>query len=301
MLGIVGPCRTECLPVNIIEVLDELGIEHRRNGESKDVRSGRVGIRCPWCGRGEYSLAVTPFVSCWRCGKHRLGDSLAEASGRSLHEVLRLLGNVVSEREEVEDKRGKLRLPKGLAPMGKVHRRYLSSRGFDPDEIEDVWHVQGIGIAERLAFRLFIPVRNRTGKLVSWTTRSLNEDKYNRYVTASPDEEIENPKTLLYGEHLAGHGIVIVEGPTDAWRIGPGAVATLGVSWTEAQFACILRHPVRAVLYDSEPEAQRQAQRLCDRLSVHEGVTVRLELETAKDPGSADQAEIDEIRRRFLS
>ena len=286
--------------MNITEVLDDLGIEHKAAGESKDVRGGRIGIVCPFCGRGEHSLAVHPFVSCWRCGPHRLGDSLAEASGRPLHEVLKLLGDVDRDREPEPERRGKLVLPKGVVPMQKMHRRYLESRGFDADKIEDVWGVQGIGIADRLAWRLWIPIRDRTGKLVSWTTRSLLDCKDRRYITASPDEEIVNAKHLLYGEHLAGHGIVIVEGPTDAWRIGPGAVATLGVNWTDAQVAAMLRHPVRAVLFDAEPEAQRRARRLCDELAVHPGRTVRLELETGNDPATADQAEIDQIRRKFL-
>ena len=286
--------------MNITEVLDELGIEHRGAGEAKDVRAGWVGIACPFCGRGEFSLGVFPGVVCWRCGKHRLGDSLAEASGRPLHEVLRLLGGVERDREEEPERRGKLVLPKGVGLLQKMHRRYLESRGFNSDEIEDVWQVQGISIAERLSWRLWLPIRDRTGKLVSCTTRSLLDCKDRRYIGAKPEEEIESPKRLLYGEHLAGHGIVIVEGPTDAWRIGPGAVATLGVAWTDAQMVAMLRHPVRAVLFDSEPEAQRRARRLCDQLAVHPGRTARLELETGSDPGDADQAEIDQIRREFL-
>ena len=68
--------------MNITDILDELGITYRRSGESKDVRSGWVGIVCIWCGRGEYSLGIRGWgCSFWRCGKHPLEKSLAEASG----------------------------------------------------------------------------------------------------------------------------------------------------------------------------------------------------------------------------
>ena len=287
--------------MNIIEVLDELGIEHRASGEAKDVRSGNVGIACPWCGRGDYSLAVFPNVAtCWRCGKKRLGDSLAEASGKSVAEVMRLLDGYRDDREPEPERRGKLVMPKGVGLMQRTHRRYLESRGFNPDKIEDVWQVQGIGISDRLSWRLWIPFRDRTGKLVSWTTRSLLDCKDRRYIGAKPEEEIVNARHLLYGEHLAGHGVVVCEGPTDVWRIGPGAVCTSGISWTEEQMLAIAKHPVRAVLFDDEPWAQRRAYDLCERLKTKPGTTVQLQLKGRKDPALADQAEIDQIRREFL-
>ena len=286
--------------MNIVEVLDELGIEHKSAGEAKDVRSGWVGIRCIWCGRGEFSLGVYPGVSCWRCGKHKLGDSLAEASGKPLAEVLRLLDGYRDDREPEPERRGKLVLPNGVGPMQRTHRRYLESRGFDPVKIEDVWQVQGIGIAERLSWRLWIPVRDRTGKLVSWTTRSLLDCKDRRYISAKPEEEVVSPKSVLYGEHLAGHTIIVVEGPTGAWRIGKGAVATLGASWTPAQANLVALHPRRVICFDRESAAQQRANELCHAVQSSPGQTLRWQLETGTDPGDADQSEIDQIRREFL-
>ena len=284
--------------MNITDILDELGIQYRRSGESKDVRSNWVGIVCVWCGRGEYSLGIRGWgCSCWRCGKKKLGESLAEASGRSLREVLGLLGGVEKEQEEPEH-RGRLVIPKDIGPMTLTHIRYLEGRGLNSAEIEDVWGVQGIAIAPRLAWRLFIPIKDRSEQMVSWTTRSLLDCKDRRYISAAPEEEIESPKNLLYGEHLAGHSIVVVEGPTDVWRIGPGAVATMGVDWTDAQRLLIGRHPVRAICFDSEPFAQRRARELYEQLEDLPGQTLLMHLETAKDPGGASDEEVAAIRAK---
>ena len=93
--------------------------------------------------------------------------------------------------------------------------------------------------------------------------------------------------------------MVVVEGPFDAMRIGPGAVAVMGTGWSRAQLLAISKFPVRAVVFDSEPEAQERARRLCHDLSVFEGKTSRIQLDAA-DPGSASKAEITRLRKYFL-
>ncbi|MBW2309219.1 MAG: hypothetical protein JRG73_20040, partial [Deltaproteobacteria bacterium] len=112
-------------------------------------------------------------------------------------------------------------------------------------------------------------------------------------------EEAVPHKTLLYGEELAGHAIIVVEGPTDAWRIGPGAVATMGLGYSSEQVIRIKNHPVRAVCFDKSIEAQTVARKLAAALSVFPGQTFVASLDAA-DPGSAAQREVCELRRRFL-
>jgi DNA primase len=163
-----------------------------------------------------------------------------------------------------------------------------------------VWGVRGLGVAGRLSWRLFLPIHLNTEQ-VSWTTRSVGEvEPGKRYLTAGVKESRMNPKALLYGEDLARHAIVVVEGPLDAMRIGPGAVATLGLKVSRAQVLRMSKYPVRVVLFDSEPQAQRTARKLCRDLEVFPGATYRVEVESGKDPGECSQGEIDEIRKRFL-
>ena len=286
--------------MNIVEILDELGVHYRRHGESKDVRARVVGIPCPFCGRGEYSFGIfqNGATNCWRCGKHSLAKTLAEVTGRRIGEIRQMLGEMDVQIDQEPDRRGTLVIPKGIGPLTLTHIRYLEKRGLNSAEIEDVWGVQGIAVAPRLAWRLFIPVKDITGRMVSWTTRSLLDCKDRRFISASPEEEIVSMKSVLYGEELAGHGIVVVEGPTGAWRIGPGGTATLGASWTTAQANRIAQHPVRVICFDREDAAQQRAEELCHAVKSAPGKTLRWMLETGDDPGTCSDEEIQAIRAK---
>jgi DNA primase len=138
------------------------------------------------------------------------------------------------------------------------------------------------------------------GETVSWTTRAVGTDP-RRYISAAPEQEKVNHKTLLYGEELAGHAIVVVEGPIDAWAIGPGAVAIMGLHTTPEQIHRIGSHPLRAICCDNEMAALHRAERMACVLQQFPGETYIVQLETGKDPAEAEQGEIDEIRQRFLS
>jgi hypothetical protein len=102
-------------------------------------------------------------------------------------------------------------------------------------------------------------------------------------------------KDLLYGEDYCRDAIVVTEGPTDAWRIGPGAVATFGLAYSRAQVLRISRYPLRVICFDSEPEAQRQARRMRDELTAFPGETVIVRLDS-KDAASAKPKEVRQLR-----
>ncbi len=103
-------------------------------------------------------------------------------------------------------------------------------------------------------------------------------------------------KSLLFAMDLARHAVIVVEGPFDAMRIGPGAVATMGINYSQAQVNLIAAFPVRYVAADNEPNAQRMAVKLCQELEVFAGKTERICVD-AKDPGSASDKELRLLRR----
>jgi len=168
----------------------------------------------------------------------------------------------------------------------------------NPDEIERLWGVQGIGLASELSWRLWIPIYHQ-GEVVSWTTRAIgNTDA--RYITASPEQESKSIKSVLYGGDMVRYASIICEGPIDAWAIGPGAVAVCGLSYTKAQLLETSKFPVRVICFDSESIAQKRANRLAKQLQVFPGETHVVVLESGDDPAEADRSEILELRERFL-
>lgn len=287
------------------DILTELRIPFVLGGEHHHVRSGWVGMDCVWCSprSGRFRMGYGPnrkSVHCWTCGYHNIGASLSQASGRPLGVVLKLLRKCVSGAPESIARTkvgGRVVLPRGIDSMKPVHRRYLTERGFIPEEIFRLWGVGGIGLEARLAWRLFIPI-TQDGVVVSWTTRSLCSDGV-RYINARPDQEAVSAKSLLYGEEYCNQSVIVHEGVTDVWRTGPGSVALLGTAYSREQVQRLSKYPVRCIVFDSERDAQSRARRLCRELQGFPGSTIRVEL-SGKDPAESPEEEIRELRRRYL-
>ena len=290
----------------LIELLRHNNIPLKQQGEHHHAGKGWVQIDCPKCspGWGKFRLGFHPATGrsfCWVCGPVDGVAILSEVCNVSLRDSADTLRQPFrGERADNRPHTGKLQLPTA-GELLPAHRAYLKGRGFDPDEIARVWGVGGIGpLGGTLAWRLLIPIKDPAGKTVSWTTRSIKKDAEIRYLSAAPEQEAVPHKELLYGAHLAKHAVVIVEGPISAWSIGPGAVATCGLGYSQQQMGAMLDYPVRAVCFDAEPAAQKRAAELCRELSAFPGRTENIELETGSDPAEIDPAEVAEIRAAFL-
>ena len=286
------------------EILTEHNIAFKRAGEHHHCREGWIQIDCPFCGAGTekfhlgYNL-VNRYLNCWSCGPHKPVETLMELAKLPWRECVRLIRGTADEDYVTEKKlqTGRLTLPKGVGKLHRAHKLYLRERGHDAVQVERLWRIRGIGLAPRLAWRIFIPIYLH-GEVVSWTTRSV-ADSGLRYVSAAASQESRNHKELLYGEDYCVHAIVVCEGPFDVWRLGPGAVATLGTGYSSAQVLRMSRYPVRAVCFDAEPAAQKRAGELCDQLEAFPGETFNITLQRG-DVDTANQSELDEIRKRFL-
>lgn len=223
-----------------------------------------------------------------------LGQTLAELTGKPVGYCLKMLGAFDSQPRKEDKARGKLEIPEGVGSLLPIHEKYLKGRRFDPEELVKVWGIKGIGLAAKLAWRVWIPIVHK-GEVISWTTRGVTDDEP-RYINARPSEERLGAKEVLYGGDLVKHAMIVSEGPTDAWRLGPGAVATMGTAHSRAQVNLIAKVPKRVICFDNEKAAQDRARRLCALLDPYPGQTIRVELD-AKDAGSASPKEIKALRR----
>jgi len=290
--------------MNITDLLDENEIPYKQVGEDSHARLGWLQVACPFCGEGsnKYHLGINiehHYANCWKCGSHGLIGALALLTGLPTFDIQKTLSSFLcGKAPERIQHRGSLKIPVGLEPLSPVHRAYLSRRGLDAKLTASQWDLSGIRIHARLPWRIFIPIIHHD-KVVSWTTRSIGNNPRRRYISARPEEEIIPHKQLLYGEDYARHSVVVVEGPADAWRIGPGAVATLGLSYTQRQVRAIAKYPLRGICFDREPDARRRGERLCEELSAYPGTTHLIELDS-DDPGEATDAEICRIRTEFF-
>lgn len=286
------------------QLLDQFRIRYDSSGRNKN-RPGWLNMKCPFCGREPYLgyCIATGAFSCWNCGRKSMYEVLAVLTGLSNPEIRDLVKDLPKTNYTPRiKKRGTLQLPSGICDFTQAHRKYLMQRGFDSKTLSEVWGVKGTNfLGGHLAWRLFIPIF-QNDELVSWTTRRLTDEEP-RYHDAKPEQSIIPPKQCLYGLDFCRSSVILVEGPTGPWRIGPGAVSSFGLNLSSRQIELLSKFPLRIVLFDWGPKekaAQRRARKLCDSLSVFSGRTIRIALDTGTDPATADKTEIEDLRRRYL-
>ena len=162
---------------------------------------------------------------------------------------------------------------------------YLIQRGFDLDELWTTW---GVGFCDACyavqpiaTDRIVIPVW-RPAKMFAaattepqplvlggWQARAIPGFEHlggsdAKYISALGMRKSE----MLYGlpQALQTSGpIVVVEGPTDAWRIGPGAVALFGKDLSQTQKLLLVHHfagrPIVVMLDPDAADAAAQVHR----------------------------------------
>lgn len=216
-------------------------------------------------------------------------------------------------------------LPEPLWPLTdpacQQARDYLLSRGFDPMELAAHRHVSFCFRSQTSQFpfnnRLIIPVYtltpildgNPVPTLVGWQARSLNDLGLDgpKYLTMTGMRKSQVLYGLIEAKKSTG-AVIVVEGVTDAWRLGSNAVATLGKSISPAQIQLLLRHFVGrplGVMYDSDAriESRLTADRIREERRKWSDYSPVVDVPVPagrKDAGECSQAELwDAIRSAF--
>ena len=285
--------------MQMTELLHHLGIPVAPSNHHH-TRPGWVQFDCPYCGTNSQKFHMGfridgGFVNCWKCGPHPLYETVYQLSNKTPEQTKKLLGDLEFKKFKPTEHRGKLVLPKGLGELGKPHRKYLRSRGYDPDLIQQLWKVQGIGIAAKRSWTIFIPIIFK-GQTVSWTTRKIVDEDVLRYLSANSKEESYPHKKVLYGEDYARWAISIHEGPLDVWKVGPGATCTFGTGFSRTQIRRMIKYERRIICFDAEEQAQKRARQLMNQLEPFPGETINVILDS-KDAGSASKREIRTLRK----
>lgn len=151
---------------------------------------------------------------------------------------------------------------------------YLRSRGFDIHELSNSWQIQYCvncrSSSPQIYDRIVIPIyeyrqEELTGQcnvnLAGWQARTV--DSYNsqcKYLFMSGFRK----QQVLYGLPQATQSagpLVVVEGPTDVWRLGSNAVATFGKTISSQQIALLIRYfadrPI-IVIFDRDARAESE-------------------------------------------
>lgn len=304
--------------MDIIQLYRDFNVPFATEGH-KHCREGWVNTTCPFCTGNPglhlgYHLTDDYYV-CWRCGWKSTYKTLAvllHVTDQEAKEIARKYGGksrrVVSSNSIIRHKR--FRLPPSTASMNNQHRKYLIKRKFDPDTIERIWNVQGTGpisIMDNISYshRLVIPIywenRKNDNSIVSFQTRDITNKHILRYIACPEQREIVKHKHIFY-QAIPTKEIdtcICVEGVTDAWRFGYGAIAVFGIKYTKFQVREISKRFKRVfVMFDEDPQAVIQARKLASELTFRgvdaEPITIK------GDPGDMSQDEANTLKKRLL-
>jgi hypothetical protein len=189
--------------------------------------------------------------------------------------------------------------------------KYLTDRGFDPEEIDRLYGVgyTKSGEAPQLARRRIIIPSYADGQCVGWQARYVGDADFKS--DGAPPKYYTCPGMkrgrVVYNLDQARkyQTIVIVEGPTDVWRVGPMAVAIWGSTLSASQKE-LLRQRCRdaSVVLMLDPEIMDPAsdrymriklKNLVGMTETFAGGLATVCLPDGKDPGSLDRCRLREL------
>lgn len=295
---------------------EDNGIAYYTSGW-KFCRSGWLQIECPFCSGNEGPHLgfneAQGYFNCWRCGWHSIIEVVKEVTNIPGGEIKNLLKryNVFliqdwTEDDEQERWRPKsIELPQGSRKLKAVHKSYLKSRGYDPKKLAKMWDLKGtLSVAKRgYQFRIIAPIYF-AGKLVTYQGRAIGGKNTLRWKACPEAEQARDIKECLYGLWQAiGNKCVVVEGAPDVWRLGPGAVATLGIDYSRKQLQLLSQFDEVYFLFDKEYQAQKRADKMAHELNAMGPDCYVLDddrIEFGHDPGQMQQELADEIMKEIF-
>jgi len=239
---------------------------------------------------------ISPHAAYETVEAHRLSGSRTREAGRERKKQRQKQQRIAAQR--------KFTWPDGkLDKLGASHCKYMHKRGFDPVYLERIWKCFATGHLGNHKFRICSPVWF-DNQMVSYVGRDITDKNKAKYKPCPEELEVRKHKHCLYGEHVippVNESIVVVEGMTDAWRLGPGAVATLGTKFTPIQVELIAAHKKSWIIFDDEDEAQEQAEKLAHEASLRpDHTSVVVLLDNSKDPGSLSLKDAESVMRQLV-
>lgn len=258
-----------------------------------NVKGGeRYATKCPFCQKDgkmwlsylyntktELDGAVVSFgkklVTCFRChfedNKEMLKEfwSILEDSTVTLVAPLETAEQSDGKEEKVTFPRGVL-ISDPLVP-GRI-KEYLTRRGFDLDVLAKVYNIWYSEDTDVLVFKkpaIIFPVFQNK-EMVGWQGRHMDEDIEGTKIPKYVFPKHMHSKWLLYGSDIARWqpNAVIVEGVTDALKVGPSGIAVFGKTVSPRQIRLLVgiwgSRGIIRIPDMNDPEALGIAQRDAD-------------------------------------
>jgi len=298
--------------LNIKQLYQDFHLNGITSGH-KHCSGGWIHIECPFCsGNLGYHLGYCfdiqsrffdKFV-CWRCGgksQRKALSGLLRISTYEADEIIRKYTVLTIQKKKEIKRKSNFKFPGGMTDLLPHHETYLKKRKFDPELIKNKYGVRSTGPLAPLeiegktldySHRIIIPVEWE-GEIVSFQGRDITGKHKLKYIACPQELEIIEHKTIYYGNPI-NERCVIVEGVTDVWRLGNGAIALFGIKYRLEQIRKLAKMKEVFLLFDPESQARKQAEKIYSELCFR-GIKCWKLPDLKTDPGDMEQEEADEL------
>jgi len=293
---------------DIEKYLQSKGIHYSTHG--KNVKHGWIGTQCLWCSDHSNHLGInlnSKSISCWKCPTkgtvlklimkiERIDVRAAKLTLEQFSDITTYVKHYKSNPELIRASEFKFNAD-FTTTIQPYCRRFLESRNFDPDYLFKKYKLLSGPVAGRYAYSLIIPYYSYDQPL-TFISRHTSKKFYDN---CPSEQSIYTTKELLYGHEQCEGTIIVVEGVTDQWRIGDGCVALAGTRFTPRQVEMLADFNRVFILFDPEPEAQKQAEKLQYLLNNHCQEVIVLDLGVDHDPAELSESDVKVLRKQVFS
>lgn len=260
----------------ITDYFEERGIDYWTSG--KNVSQGWVNIQCVFCNDHSNHLGIkiqnrTGYFNCWLCKEHGslhyVIMQIEKCSYREAQQIIQQydLWEVDFSLDFVEKtklppslQQSEVNLPPILNKWPKKYLNYLEGRQFDPIYLIKKYKLMPAHRFGRYSHRIIAPFFVDR-KMVAFTGIRTKEGQEPPYKDCSKqDAVIYTDETLYNIDNIKNNNVVIVEGITDVWRIGDGAVALGTNKMSDSQLLQIFSKGVNRALVLLDADAKREAE-----------------------------------------
>jgi len=303
--------RNSHLFFDIQSYLDSRGIPYKDSGDN--VSSGWLGIQCPFCPDGDHEKHLginltSKAISCWRCGiTGTVLKLIARLESGSTSKVLKQFtdGELPSFHTDYEVPSNQIAINQELLQysedeLDSLHKSWLENRNFDPEFIFQKYKLKCFGPVGRYKLRLLIPFY-RNKYMITFTTRDVTNLARSPYIHCNKKDSVVDPKRYLYNIDTVKDTALVVEGPTDVWRIGDGTVSTMGIKYIVEQLYLLKVKKVSRLflMFDFEKYAQDAAEKLAYSASTFIPEVEIYELKEG-DPADLTEQDAKALRREIF-
>jgi len=256
---------------NARKFCSDFKIGYARSGKHK--RAGWINVQCPFCaGHAGFHLGMNideGYSVCHRCGYHHLDkviSVLAHVNFQMANDIRKEyssgIGQVREQKRHIQ-RPSSIEFPPGIRSLTDKARNYLDARKYDADKLVRDWGLLSTAHWGFYKNRILAPIYINN-QVVSYQCRDITGKHDQKYLACFQEEEITEHQKCVYGfDSVVGRKCIVVEGITDVWRLGHGAIATFGISFTKQQARMIAINFDRVfIMYDSETQAQEKADEL---------------------------------------